>query len=75
MRCDESDGADWLFLAHSRKNVCLDVSHPQHVRIQFAANTLLLYDTITGEIKAIEYRYEGSRPLLKRYYMLMILFF
>ena len=29
MRCDESDGADWLFLAHSRKNVCLDVSHPQ----------------------------------------------
>lgn len=66
MRRDESDSADWLFLAHSRKNICLDVSHPQRVKISVRGEyTPLLYDTITGEIKEIEYRYEGKSTVIE----------
>ena len=57
----EDNGCKWLFLAHINKNHCLDVSHPQWVTVRVRGeHTPVLYDTLSGEIKPIDYSYENG---------------
>lgn len=47
---------DWLFIAHITEPPCIDVSHPRHITVSLAEEySPVLYDTLTGEIKSINY--------------------
>lgn len=57
----DDNGCKWLFLAHINKNYCLDVSHPQWITLKIKGEyTPKLYDTLSGEIKTIDYSYENG---------------
>ncbi len=61
----EDNDCNWLFLAHINKNHCLDVSHPQYITVKVKGEfTPKLYDTITGDIKDIEYHYENGSTVI-----------
>ncbi len=55
------NGCDWLFLAHVKKNHCLNVSHPQHMSVRVRGEvTPVLYDTVSGDVRDIPYYYENG---------------
>lgn len=59
------NGCKWLFLAHINKNHCLDVSHPQWITLKIKGeHTPKLYDTLSGEIKSIEYSHENGMTVI-----------
>ena len=52
---------DWLFIAHIKKNICLDVSHPQYIKISVSGEyTPYFYDTVNGTIENIDFNIESS---------------
>ncbi len=58
---------DWLFLAHLKKNNCLNVSHPQHISIRIKGEfTPVLYDTLSGNIERIPYTYNNGCTVIQR---------
>lgn len=65
--CMREDGeCKWLFIAHGVKTVHVDATKPQRITIKiFGEHTPKLYDTITGDIKDIEYRIENRNILIE----------
>ena len=62
------DGPDrWLFLAHGVKPYHRDIPKPQDIRLAVEGLwDMVEYDTLTGDIRNLETRVEGSKTILER---------
>lgn len=62
----EDGNCKWLFISQGVKTVHVDATKPQNIIIKiFGEHTPVLYDTITGDIKEIEYRIENGNTLIE----------
>jgi len=55
----------WLFIAHGTKTEHVDAVKPQNIIMRISGEyTPILYDTLTGEVKEIDYRIENANTLI-----------